>query len=184
MEPLPLPPPPPGRQGQLLDPATGYRRLTPLLRAGQLSMVWRAVFVVGWGGVILGLGAVVKSSRTVGLSTWWLGPDADPNPLFIQALPFAIAFVMIVLGFRNTRQLPYIGILGAIALFAVATGDIGRFNGLAAAQSANGGVGLLVSVASFAGMLRPARTRGGAADAAESEPSAGTASVEVPLDIE
>jgi len=146
MEPLPLPPPPPG--------AILARPERPA-RPGQVTIGWRVVFILGWGGVLLGLGAVVKSSRTMGLSTWWLGPSADPNNIAIEALPFAVAVVMVVLGFRNVRHLPYFGLLGAIALAAIATGDVGRFDALAQVELVTAGIGLFVSIAAFAGLLRP-----------------------------
>ena len=119
-------------------------------------MGWRSMFIIGWGGVILGLGAVVKSSRTMGLSTWWLGPEADPNNVVFNALPFVVPVIVVILAFRNVRYLPYFGLLGAIALAAIATGDIGRFDALAQVELLTAAVGLLVSIAAFAGMLRPA----------------------------
>lgn len=146
MEPLPLPP--------QLDGPPPLVRTPP--RPGQLTLGWRTVFIVGWAGVVLGLGAVVKSSRTMGLSTWWLGPDADPRPIVVQLLPFVMPAAAIILGFRNARFLPYAGTIAALLLGAIAVGDLDRFDALAQVELVTAGIGLLVSVASFAGVLRPA----------------------------
>ncbi len=144
MEPLPQPP--------QLDLPTPFERTPP--RPGQLTFAWRTAFIVGWAGVVLGLGAVVKSSRTMGLSTWWLGPDADPNPIVLQLLPFVLPGIAIVLAFRNARFLPYAGLIAALALGAIAVGDVGRFDALAQVELASAGIGLLISIAAFAGVLR------------------------------
>lgn len=145
MEPLPLPPP---IDGPLTPPSRPER-------PGQLTLGWRTVFIVGWAGVVLGLGAVLKSSRTMGLSTWWLGPNADPNSIVLQLLPFVVPGAVIVLAFRNARFLPYIGLIGALLLGAISVGDLGRFDGLAQVELATAAVGLLISLAAFAGLLRP-----------------------------
>jgi len=136
----------------MLDVPAPFERTPP--RPGQLTLAWRTAFIVGWAGVVLGPGAVVKSSRTMGLSTWWLGPDADPNPIVVQLLPFVLPAIAIVLGFRNARFLPYAGTIAALALGAIAAGDIGRFDSLAHVELATAGIGLLISVAAFAGVLR------------------------------
>ncbi len=147
MEPLPQPP-----ALQPLDTQFQPR----LSRAWQLTPAWRTVFSIGWAGVVLGVGAVLKTARTMGLSTWWLGPEADARFIAIQALPFAIPVLLIVGAFRGLRYLPYIGLLGAAAMAAIAAGDLGRFRNLALIELAVAAVGLLVSAAAFAGVLRPA----------------------------
>jgi hypothetical protein len=147
MEPLPQPPAP-----QPLDDRFQPRAL----RAWQLTPAWRTVFAVGWAGVVLGIGAVLKTARTMGLSTWWLGPEADSRIIVIQALPFAIPVLLIICSFRGVRYLPYLGLVATGAMAAIAAGDLGRFRHLALVELTVAAVGLLVTVASFAGMLRPA----------------------------
>ena len=82
MDALPLPPEP------LLSPAGdpgGALGRPP--RPGDLTTTWRTLFAVGWAGVVMGVAAVLKTSRTMGLATWWLGPEADPTIVFVEALP-------------------------------------------------------------------------------------------------
>ena len=147
MEPLPQPP-----ALQPIDTQFQPR----LQRAWQLTPAWRTVFSIGWAGVVLGVGAVLKTARTMGLSTWWLGPEADARFIAIQALPFVIPVLLVIAAFRGLRYLPYIGLAGAVAMAAIAAGDLGRFRNLALVEFAVAAVGLLVSVAAFAGVLRPA----------------------------
>ncbi|MEK7423937.1 MAG: hypothetical protein AAB131_08875 [Actinomycetota bacterium] len=123
-------------------------------RVGQLAAGWRVTFALGWCGVLLGFAAVAKTARTMGLSTWWLGASAEPRFVLIQVVPFVPGVLLVTGAMRNARFLPYVGIIGAIALAAVATGDVGRFDRLALVQFVIAGGGMAVSVASFAGMLR------------------------------
>ncbi len=146
-------PPPAGEpQGQDAPPA--------VLLPGRLVPAWRATFMVGWGGVVLALAGVWKASRTMGLSTWWLGPAADPRPFPVQALPFAVAAVVLVAATRHVRFLPLWGGVAALALAAIAAGDVGRFDRLALVQLAIAGAALLVSVAAVAGMVPRERSDG------------------------
>ena len=127
-----------------------------LPRPGELTQAWRALFIVGWGCVLLGFVAVGRSARNLGLSTWWLGSRSDPNLLLVQLIPSLPAVALIVMGARNVRFLPHFGVVGAIVLAAIATGDLGRFDHLAVAEFVIAAAALLISVASFAGLLRRA----------------------------
>lgn len=130
-------------------------RLVPApLRPGQLTVAWRNLFLVGWVAVLLGFAAVAKTSRTLGLSTWWLGASAQPQIILIQMLPFVPGVLLVIGAARNSRFLPFTGIIGAIALAAIATADIGRFDRLALVQFVIAGGGLAVSIASLAGMAQ------------------------------
>jgi hypothetical protein len=148
MSALPPPPAPPEAHPLAAEP-------TPR-RAGQLTQAWQSVFVVGWVGVIVSFSAIWRSTRTMGLSTWWLGASSTPQPLVVQLVPFYIGIAMVVLGARSTRHLPYLGIVGALLLAGVAAGDIDRFHRLAAAEMIVAGAALLLSIATLAGLLRPA----------------------------
>lgn len=147
-----LPPPPIPHSGAVLD--ENERPPRPP-RPGELTSAWRMVFIVGWVCVLVACGAVIRTSRTLGLSTWWLGPSSDPRFLLVQLLPFVPAAVLVVLAARNQRFLPYYGAVGAIMLAAIATGDVHRFNRLAALEFIIAAAALLVSLGSFAGLLRP-----------------------------
>lgn len=123
-------------------------------RPGELSATWRLVFVIGWVGAILGFASVWKSSRTMGLSTWWLGPSADPRSVPVQLIPFVVPVLLVVATLRYGRFLPYWGVLGSLVLGLVGVADLNRFQRLAVVELAIAGAVLLVSVASFAGILR------------------------------
>jgi len=111
------------------------------------------VFAIGWIGVILGIAAVWKSSRTLGLPLWWLGPEADPRPLPVQMIPFVLPALMIIASVRSLRHLPWFGIATALATIAIAVPDLDRHPGLASVEIALAIAGGLVSGASFAGVL-------------------------------
>ena len=122
-------------------------------RPGELTTGWRIVFAIGWAGVILGFAAVWKSSRTLGLPLWWLGPEADPRLLPVQLLPFVPPALLIAGAVRSVRRLPWLGLASGAALIAIAVPDLSRFTGLASVEIALAAAGALVSVASFAGVL-------------------------------
>jgi hypothetical protein len=152
MSALPQPPAPQAAPPQFVHGGLAE----PIAVPGQLTTAWRAVFVVGWGCVVLAFAAVWRSARTLGLSTWWLGASSAPQFFLVQVLPFVPAIILVGAGTRNVRYLPYFGMMGAIVLAAIATGDLGRFDRLAAAEFSIAGAALLLSLATFAGVLRPA----------------------------
>jgi hypothetical protein len=123
-------------------------------RPGELTTAWRTTVVVAWAGIVLVLASVWRTSRTMGLSTWWLGPSADPQLLVVQLLPFVGPLAMVVAASRPTRYLPMLGTAASIGLALVAVGDLGRFDRLALLEFVAAGAGVLISLASFAGMLR------------------------------
>lgn len=126
-------------------------------RAGQLSPVWRLVFGFGWAAVIACNAAVWETSRVVGLSTWWLGADAQPRVILFQLLPFYGPLVVTIAAISNWRYSPYLGIAAAMGGAAIGAGDLGRVRWIAVIELGLGGAALCISAASLAGMYRPAR---------------------------
>ena len=126
-------------------------------RTGTLATGWRVVFGLGWGGVILCLGAVWNSSRTMGLALWRLGAEAQPRSFAIQLLPFALPVLMVIAAMRNWRFLPYLGIVAALAGAAIAWGDLSPFRRYGLIELAIADAALALSLASIAGMYRGAR---------------------------
>ena len=143
-----LPPPPP----QFAEPGDAW--VQPPKLAGQLSPAWRLAFCIGWAIVIAGIAAVWETSRVVGLSTWWLGPDAEPRLLVFQLLPFYGPIVVMIAAISNWRFVPYLGIAVAIAGGVIAIGDLGRVQWIAVVELVLAGGALCISVASLAGMYR------------------------------
>jgi hypothetical protein len=146
MTPLPPPPPEPVRASATRSSA----------RPGELTPAWRVVFCIGWIGVVLVFAAVWKSGRTLGLAPWWLGPSGDPHSVFVNLIPFVLPVATVVAALRNLRHLPYIGVVAALGTAVVALVDSRDFGGIAAVEFAAAAAGLLVSVASLAGLLRAA----------------------------
>ena len=126
-------------------------------RVGQLSPGWRLVFGIGWAAIVIGYAAVWETSRVIGLSTWWLGADAEPRMLLINLLPFYGPILVTVAAISNWRYAPYLGIGVACLGAAIGLGDLGRVKWLAAVELVLAGAGLCISLASLAGMYRPAR---------------------------
>ena len=129
-------------------------------RAGELTTGWLIATGVGWIGVVAALAAAWNVSRQLGLSTWWLGPAHDQRPPYVVMLPFVATAVMLTLVGNRARQVPWIGIVGALATAAVGLGDLGRVRGLGLVELIAAAAGLLVSIASFSGMYRPAADSG------------------------
>ena len=123
-------------------------------RAGELTVPWRTTLLVTWVGIVLVYASVWRTARTMGLSTWWLGPPAEPRVLVLQLLPFVAPLAMVIAASRPTRYLPVIGIVAALTGALIAVGDLGRFDRIALLELVAAGAGLLVSVAAIAGMLR------------------------------
>jgi hypothetical protein len=121
-----------------------------------LTSVWRTAMLVAWIGVVVGLATVWFTSRTLGLSTWWLGPETAPRLLFVSLVPFVLPVAATVLVIGNRPFTPFAGLLAAAATAVIGAGDIDRVPGLAAIEIALAAAGALVSVASLAGMYRRA----------------------------
>ena len=117
-------------------------------------MPWRTIVLVTWVGIVLVYASVWRTARTMGLSTWWLGPPATPRVLVVQLLPFLAPIAMVIAASRPTRHLPLVGVVASLAGAAIAVGDLGRFDRLALLELVAAGAGLLVSAASYAGVLR------------------------------
>jgi hypothetical protein len=123
-------------------------------RAGELTVGWRAVTAATWIGVVVGLAAVWNASVQLGLSTWWLGARADPQPRYIQFLPFVPPVLMLLATINQMRWLPWMGLASAAFIGAIGVADIGRVTSLAAVEIAIAGAAAAVSIASLTGTYR------------------------------
>jgi hypothetical protein len=119
---------------------------------------WRIVTAVTWGLVFIAFAAVWKVSRELGLSTWWLGPIGEPQPVFVLLLPFVAPVAMVVATLNQTRWLPIAGLVASAVTAAVGLGDLDRVLRLAIVELAMAGAAAAVSIASFAGLYRSAVT--------------------------
>lgn len=145
------------------DPATGApsTSVPPTVsahpnppRSGDLTFGWRAVTAAIWIGVIIGLAAVWNASVQLGLSTWWLGPRAAPQPRVVQFSPFIAPVLMLLATINQIRWLPWFGLGAAGVVAAVGVGDIGRVSGLATVELVIAAAAALAALASSTGMYR------------------------------
>lgn len=113
-------------------------------------------FGLGWAAIVAGNAAVWEASRVIGLSTWWLGADAEPRLLLVQLLPFYGPILVTIAAISNWRYASYLGIAVAIIGAAIGLGDLGRVRWIAVVELVLGGAALCISVASLAGMYRRA----------------------------
>ena len=130
----------------------------PRKLAGQLSPGWRLAFGIGWAAIVVGNAAVWESSRIIGLSTWWLGADAEPHLLLVQLLPFYGPILVTVAAISKWRYAPYLGILVALSGAAIGAGDLHRVRWIATVEFVLAAAALCISVSSLAGMYRPVRS--------------------------
>ena len=100
MSPLPPPPPPPPPSARPIPyqapsvPPPKARPAQPAVAAGVRDRLGRDR---------VGYAAVWETSRVIGLSTWWLGADAEPRILLIQLLPFYGPILVTVAAISNWR---------------------------------------------------------------------------------
>ena len=123
---------------------------------GQLTPLWRLAFGLGWAAIVVGHAAVWESSRVIGLSTWWLGADAEPRSLFLNLLPFYGPLLVMIAAISNWRYASYLGIVAGVIGAAIGAGDLDRVRWLAVVELTLAFGALCISVASLAGMYRPA----------------------------
>ena len=95
-----------------------------------------------------------KTSRELGLNTWWLGPLGDPQPAFVTMLPFVPPLVMVLLAVNNSRWLPWAGFGAAAVLAVIALVDLGKVPRLAIIELAIAAAGALIAGAGLAGRYR------------------------------
>jgi len=104
-----------------------------------------------WGLVFVAFVAVWKTSRELGLNTWWLGPFGDPVFPLISMLPFSAPLLMVLFSVNNAKGLPWLG-LGAAAVTAViAAFDIAKVPRLGLVELAIAGAGALTAIAGLSG---------------------------------
>jgi hypothetical protein len=109
-----------------------------------------------WIGVIVALAAVWNASVQLGLSTWWLGPRADPQPRVVQFAPFIAPALMLLATINHVRWLAWFGLGAAAVVAGVGIGDLDRVTGLAIVELAIAAAAALASLASLTGTYRSA----------------------------
>ena len=98
--------------------------------------------LVAWSGVW-------KASRELGVAVWWLGPDGDPQPIFIMLAPFVVPLAVIVLALNNVRHLPWYGLAGAALMSVFGFIDLAYVRRLGLVELLIAGAAAAVAVAGF-----------------------------------
>jgi hypothetical protein len=152
------PPSPPATSGTIAGSVAGTvgRRSAP--RPGQLTPGWRIATGVTWGLVFVAFTAVWKVSRELGLSTWWLGPVGEPQPIYVLLLPFVAPALMVLATLNNGRRLPWAGLVASAITAAIGIGDLSRVTRLGIVEIAIGAAAAAVSLASLSGLYREGTT--------------------------
>ncbi len=154
-----IPGPPPGPASPEIVPAepfvaNPFDYEPPPLRPGQLAAPWKTLFIAGWFGVLVGFGCIWQAGRVAGVAPWWLGPETNPRPIFVTALPFIGPVLAIIFAAANSRWAVYVGLGAAVASIAISFGDLDDTPGLADGQAVIGLAGLFVTIAAFSGRMR------------------------------
>ena len=114
------------------------------------NRTWRTLATISWVGVLLCQIAVAVTSRNIGKSAWWLGPESNPRFPLIWAIPFVIIVAALVATQRVGKFTIVIHLVCAALLTAVATGDVANSPGVAMLQYVVAGIAFIVSFVSLA----------------------------------
>jgi hypothetical protein len=101
-------------------------------------------------GILLCQVAVAVSSRNIGKSAWWLGPESNPQFPLVWALPFAITIAGLIATQRPRKYTLFIHLGCVAALVGVAAGDLDNAPGVAMLEFVLAGIALLVTFVSLA----------------------------------
>ena len=117
----------------------------------EMKSPWKLVGVTSWLLVTAGITCAAIASRSVGKSTWWLGPESNPTFPLLWALPFLMPVVSIIAVLRLPRIAGYIGIGCSLVLAGVAIGDIAGSPGIAIIEGIVAVSALFIAIATLAG---------------------------------
>ncbi|MGA1320490.1 MAG: hypothetical protein ACO3Z0_01665 [Ilumatobacteraceae bacterium] len=111
---------------------------------------WRALATISWVGVLVCQLAVAITSRNIGKATWWLGPESNPQPLVVWALPFFITVAALVATQRPGRLSIVVHLVCVVLLVVVAALDVRNTPGVATVEFVVAFAALLITVVSAA----------------------------------
>jgi len=114
------------------------------------NRTWRRLASISWVGIAMCQVAVAVTSRNIGKSAWWLGPESNPRFPLVWAVPFLITVAAFVATQRPRKYTIVVHLVCVALLAAVATGDVANSPGVAALQYVVAGIALLVSFVSLA----------------------------------
>jgi hypothetical protein len=112
------------------------------------------MLTVAWCAALLAYAAIWQASVQIGISTWWLGPRAQPTNPAIKMLPFALALTVAVSVIYDVRRPIRVSAAGILAAVAIGLPDFTRSTGLALAELLIPASLALVTAAAMTGQYR------------------------------
>jgi hypothetical protein len=117
---------------------------------GTGNRTWRVLATISWVGLLFCQAAVAVTSRNIGKSAWWLGPEGNPQFPLVWFTPFVVIVVALVATQRPRKFTIAIHLVCVTLLTAIASGDVVDSPGVAALQYGIAAIALLVSFVSLA----------------------------------
>ncbi|MEP1125596.1 MAG: hypothetical protein ABJH68_17070 [Ilumatobacter sp.] len=159
-----FPPPDPAHDAAVEpDPParpTPPERTTPAPRPGDLTTPWRVMLGLSWLTAFFAYAGVWQASVQIGISTWWVGPRAQPTNVAVKLIPFYVTLVVALLVVYNIRWIVRWSAAGVAASALIAVPDFSRSVGLGIAESLIAGLLGVVTLASLTGRYRAASPSG------------------------
>ena len=118
--------------------------------------------VVGWMALALALACVGASSQIIGRPVWWLDDQRFSTSLLaiFLILVFAVPLGVALWSMASGPFVPHVSFLGTVELAVLAITERHSSPGSAVVLGTLAVAGLLLSVASFAGLHRLAQNSG------------------------
>jgi len=104
---------------------------------------------VSWIGIVLCQVAVAVTSRNIGKSAWWLGPESNPQFPLVWATPFVVTLIALIATQRPRKYTVAIHVVCVVLLAVIATGDLKGSPGVAVLQY---GIALIALLTTFVSM--------------------------------
>jgi hypothetical protein len=104
------------------------------VRPGDLALSWRIMLGLAWLVAFFAYAAIWQASVQIGISTWWIGPRAQPTNVAIRLIPFVLVLVVALCVIYNTAKLLRSSFIGVLLCAAIALPDFSRSTGLAVAE--------------------------------------------------
>ncbi len=125
-------------------------------RPGDLTTPWRVMLGLAWVAAFFAYAGVWQSSVQIGISTWWVGPRAQPTNVAVRLVPFYLSLVVALLVVYNIRWIVRWSAVGVAASALIAVPDFSRSIGLGIAEAVITGALALVTLSSLSGRYRAA----------------------------
>lgn len=127
-------------------------------RPGDLATPWRVMLGVAWIAAFFAYAGVWQASVQIGISTWWLGPRAQPTNVAVRLIPFYLSLVVGLLVVYNIRWIVRWSAVGVASTALIAVPDFSRSIGLGIAEAVIAGLLGVITLASLSGRYRTAPT--------------------------